>query len=75
MWCMKTTVNIDDRLLEKVLLLRRHETPSLAVEAALKEYARLHRKEQLLGLSGRLRLEENWRGLREAELKERAGTD
>ena len=34
------------------------------------EYVRLRRKELLLGLPGDIRLEENWRELREAELGE-----
>lgn len=49
-------------------------TKAAAVEAALKEYVRLRRKELLLELPGRVRLEENWQGLREAELGESADT-
>lgn len=45
-------------------------TKAAAVETALKEYVRLRRKELLLGLRGRLRLEEDWRELRETELVE-----
>lgn len=70
---MRTTLDIDDKLLQEVVLLGRHRTRSSAVESALREYVRLRRKEQLLDLSGRIRIEENWRRLREAELDERAG--
>ena len=45
-------------------------TKAAAVEAALREYVRLRRKEMLLELPGRVRLEEDWRGLREGELDE-----
>ncbi len=45
-------------------------TKAATVEAALKEYVRLRRKELLLELPGRVRLEEDWRELRETELGE-----
>lgn len=72
---MRTTLDIDDKLLQEVTLLSQQKTRSSAVEAALREYVRLRRKEQLLSMSGRVRLEENWRDLREAELDEHAGPD
>lgn len=71
---MRTTLDIDDKLLQEVVLLSRHRTRSSAVESALREYVRLRRKEQLLGLSGRIRIEENWQHLREAELDEHASS-
>lgn len=73
-WCMRTTLDIDDKLLQEVALLSGQRTRSSAVEAALREYVRLLRKEQLLSMSGRVRIEENWRDLRQAELDERAGS-
>lgn len=51
------------------------EAKAAAVEAALEEYVRLRRKELLLGLPGRVRLEENWRELRGLELGESFSTD
>jgi Arc/MetJ family transcription regulator len=69
---MRTTLDIDDKLLQEVSLLSQQKTSSSAVEAALREYVRLRRKEQLLGMSGRVRIEENWQDLREAELNEHA---
>ena len=39
-------------------------------KAALREYVRLRRKKMLLELPGKVRLEENWEELREAELGE-----
>jgi Arc/MetJ family transcription regulator len=72
---MRTTLDIDDQLLREVADLSRQKTRSSAVEVALKEYVRLRRKEQLLSMSGRVWIEENWRSLREAELDEHAGPD
>jgi hypothetical protein len=57
-------------LIEEAVRLSGERTKAAAIETALKEYVRLRRKELLLGLPGRLRLEENWRELREAELGE-----
>lgn len=56
--------------MEEAVSLSGAQTKAAAVEAALREYVRLRRKELLLGLPGKISLEENWRGLREAELGE-----
>ena len=56
--------------MEETVRLSGERTKAAAGEAALTEYVRLRRKELLLGLPGRVRLEENWRALREAELGE-----
>jgi Arc/MetJ family transcription regulator len=66
--CVRTTLDIDAQLMEAVVRLSGKRTKAAAVEAALEEYVRQRRKELLLGLPGRVRLEENWRDLREAEL-------
>ena len=66
--CVRTTLDIDAQLIEEAVRLSGERTKAAAIETALKEYVRLRRKELLLGLPGRLRLEENWRELREAEL-------
>lgn len=67
---MRTTLDIDAQLLAEAVRLSGERTKAATVEAALREYVRLRRKESLLGLQGRVRLEENWRELREAELGE-----
>ncbi len=68
MLCVRTTLEIDAELMQEAVRLSGERTKAAAVEAALREYVRLRRKELLLGLPGRVRLEENWRELREAEL-------
>ena len=67
---MRTTLDIDAKLMEEAIRLSGEQTKAAAVEAALREYVRLRRKELLLGLPGRISLDENWRELREAELDE-----
>ena len=66
--CMRTTLDLNEKLIEEAVRLSGARTKAAAVEVALAEYVRLRRKEALLGMSGRVRLEENWRELREAEL-------
>jgi hypothetical protein len=56
--------------MDDAVRLSGERTKAAAVEAALREYVRLRRKEMLLELPGRVRLEENWEELREAELDE-----
>lgn len=70
---MRTTLDIDAELLEEVVRLSGQQKRSTAVQAALEEYVRLRRKELLLGLPERMRLEENWRELREMEKREPDG--
>jgi len=56
--------------MNEAVRLSGERTKAAAVEAALREYVRLRRKKSLLEMPGKIRLEENWRGLREAELGE-----
>ncbi|MGI9049934.1 MAG: type II toxin-antitoxin system VapB family antitoxin [Rubrobacteraceae bacterium] len=67
---MRTTLDIDAQLMDEAIRFSGERTKAAAVEAALREYVRLRRKELLLSLPGNIHLEENWRELREAELGE-----
>lgn len=68
MRCVKTTLDIDARLMDEVTSLSGERTKAAAVETALREYVRLRRKELLLSLPGNIRLEENWREFRDPEV-------
>lgn len=67
---MRTTLNIEDGLFADLMRLTQATTKTQAVRDALKEYIRLRRKEELLGLRGRLEIQDNWRQLRASELAE-----
>jgi Arc/MetJ family transcription regulator len=67
---MRTTIHIEDSLFADLMRLTLAPTKTQAVRDALKEFIRLRRKEELLALRGRLDIEDNWRQLRESELKE-----
>lgn len=73
--CVRTTIDVEIELLEEAVRLSGRKTRSGAIREALEEYVRFRRKELLLELPGRVRLEENWRELRESELREPAGSD
>lgn len=62
---MKITINIEDSIMGEILSLTGASTKIEAVNIALKEYVRLKRKQKLIGLSGKIRLTENWREIRE----------
>ncbi len=75
MACMRTTLDIDARLLEDAVELSGEKTKTAAVEAALREYVRLRRKEMLLNLRGKVQIEDNWRELRQMEIDELSSLD
>lgn len=72
---MRTTLDIEAKLLEDALRFSGERTKTAAVEAALREYVRLKRKEMLLSLPGQVQIEDNWRELRQMEIDELSGPD
>lgn len=54
---MRTTLNIDEKLLDKVVELTGETSKSKAVGKALEEYVRRMRIEHLLSLRGKLDLD------------------
>ncbi len=67
---MRTTMNVDDALLENVMLLTHAESRAEAIRIALQEYIRLQRKQQVLALRGKLDIEDNWQALRDLEISQ-----
>lgn len=72
---MRTTLDIDAKLLNDTVNLSGKKTKTAAVEAALREYVRLRRKEMLLNLRGKIQIEDNWRELRQMEIDEISDLD
>lgn len=70
---MRTTLNVDDQLLDELVRVTHAKTKTEAVRVALSEYLRLKRKQELLALRGQLDITDNWQALRELELKETQG--
>ncbi len=67
---MRTTINIEDVIFEELLSLTQARTKTEAVRLALREYVRLKRKEELLGLRDRFDIDDTWASLRAAEIEE-----
>lgn len=67
---MRTTLNLRDDIIKQVIKITGAKNKSQAVNEALEAYVREKRMQNLLGLRGRLHLEETWKKLREMELDE-----
>jgi Arc/MetJ family transcription regulator len=67
---MRTTLNIKDDVIKRVLKLTGAKNKSQAVNQVLEAYVREKQTQKLLELRGKLHLEDNWAKLRERELDE-----
>jgi len=67
---MRTTININDEVLKQVVELTGAKNMSQAVNEVLEMFVREKRKQKLFELKGKLKLEENWKKLREMEIDE-----
>ncbi len=64
---MRTTLEIDERLLEEVTQLTGEKSKGKAVNRALEEYIRNKRIEELRAMAGTVDLVDNWYELRHME--------
>lgn len=67
---MRTTLNIDDFLLNKLLDFTHEKSKTRAITIAIKEYLKKKNLEKILSCQGSLEIENNWQQLEEKELKE-----
>ena len=67
---MRTTLDIDERLLEKTMRLSQKKTKAAAVNEALDTYVRTKKLEGLLALEGKIQIEDNWAELEQREMEE-----
>ena len=67
---MRTMIEIDAKLLEKVLLATGEKSKSEAVHTALEKYVRDWAIEGLRSIAGKVDIEDNWRELEEMELED-----
>lgn len=67
---MRTTLNVKDDIIEKVMLITGAKNRSQAVNEVLERYVREERIKNLLKLKGRFHLEEDWKEIREREIDE-----
>ena len=66
---MRTTLDVDPKLLEDVLKATGQKSKSKAVNKALEDYIRRIKIAELRAMAGKIDIEDNWRELEELELK------
>ena len=64
---MRTTVDIEEGLLEDLVKLTGEKSKSKALNRALEEYIRRKRIDELWGMAGKMDLIDNWYELRHME--------
>lgn len=69
---MRTTLNIDEKLLAEVLCETGEKDKGKAVNAALAEFIRRKKLDKLLALRGKIDIEDKWEEWEEAEMAEEA---
>jgi hypothetical protein len=67
---MTATVNLTAEEIAEIQALTNESDVEAAIRAAMVEYVRYARRQQLRELSGKVEMQENWRNLEEAELRE-----
>ena len=67
---MRTTVDIDKRLIDEVIELTGEKSVSKAVGKVIEEYVRRKRTAELIAMAGKIDIVDNLEELEELELKE-----
>lgn len=67
---MRTTINIQDDLMDALLVRTKAKTKTKAVELAIKDYIEKKSIEDLISLSGKINIDLDWQKEEEAELNE-----
>jgi len=67
---MRTTINIQDTLMEELLTRSKAETKTQAVHMAITDYLKRKAAEDLIALSGRIQIDSDWEVEEERELNE-----
>lgn len=67
---MRTTLDLDENLVKELMAVTGAKTKTEAIHLAIRELVRRRKLERLKGLSGKIRLDLDWRELEERELKD-----
>ncbi|MBW1706208.1 MAG: type II toxin-antitoxin system VapB family antitoxin [Deltaproteobacteria bacterium] len=67
---MRTTINIQDDLMDALLIRTKAKTKTKAVELAIKDYIEKKSIEELISLSGKINIDSDRQKEEEAELNE-----
>jgi hypothetical protein len=66
---MRTTLNLSDTLIAQLMKVSGARTKTEAIHLAISEFIRQKKLAKLRSLSGKLRIDLDWREMEEAEMK------
>ena len=64
---MRTTLNIDDILMKKLLEITQEKSKTRAINTAIKDYIKKKQIKKILSYQGKLDIENNWQQLEKEE--------
>ncbi|WP_427501535.1 type II toxin-antitoxin system VapB family antitoxin [Methylomonas sp. MED-D] len=64
---MKTTISLDNTVLEQLLTYTQAKTTKESIAKAIEEYIRFKQRQELLDCRGAVDIEDNWQALRDLE--------
>ncbi len=67
---MRTTLNIDDLLIKKLLETTHEKSKTKAITIAIKDYLKKNQIKKILSYQGKLDIKNNWQQLEKEELLE-----
>jgi Arc/MetJ family transcription regulator len=67
---MRTTLNLDDSLINKLLEITREKSKTKAIAIAIRDYLKNNKIKKILSYQGNLGIENNWQKLEQEELDE-----
>jgi Arc/MetJ family transcription regulator len=67
---VRTTLDLSDDLMKRLLRATRAKTKTAAVEAAIEDFLRRQAVEELIALSGKVQLDLDWRKMEAEELRD-----
>ncbi len=67
---MRTTINIQDDLMEALLVQTKAKTKTKASELSIREYIEKKSIENIVALSGKINIDSDWQKMEEDELNE-----
>ncbi len=67
---MRTTLNIDDLLMKKLLETTHEKSKTKAITIAIKDYLKKNQIKKILSYQGKLDIESNWQQLEKDEMME-----
>lgn len=67
---MRTTLNIDDSLMNQLLKITHEKSKTRALNIAIKDYLKKNQIEKIVSYQGNFPIEDNWQQIENEELKE-----